>query len=82
MFASVASRRAPILIAFLPLVTLGIAESILFHSNYVWQFVGYRLRPQPDLVRALADPNLWLGLAVAAGMLYIVVRLRRYRDDT
>jgi ABC-2 type transport system permease protein len=28
------------------------------------------------------DPALWLGLAAAAGMLYIVIRLRRYRDDT
>jgi ABC-2 type transport system permease protein len=28
------------------------------------------------------DPGLWIGLAVAAGMLYIVIRLRRYRDDT
>jgi ABC-2 type transport system permease protein len=27
-------------------------------------------------------PELWLGLAVAAGMVYIVIRLRRYRDDT
>ena len=28
------------------------------------------------------DPGLWIGLAVAAGMLYMVIRLRRYRDDT
>jgi ABC-2 type transport system permease protein len=28
------------------------------------------------------DINLWLGLAVAAGMLYIVIRLRQFRDDT
>lgn len=29
-----------------------------------------------------ADPKLWLGLVAAAGMLYIIIRLRRYRDDT
>jgi ABC-2 type transport system permease protein len=28
------------------------------------------------------DPKLWAGLAVAAGMLYIVIRLRQFRDDT
>ena len=82
MLVSVASRRAPILMAFMPFVALGIAESMLFHSNHVWQFMGYRLKPQPDLMEALAEPNLWLGLVAAAGMLYLVVRLRRYRDDT
>jgi ABC-2 type transport system permease protein len=28
------------------------------------------------------DPKLWLGLVAAAGMMYLVVRLRRYRDET
>ena len=28
------------------------------------------------------DPGLWIGVAVGAGMLYTVIRLRRYRDDT
>jgi ABC-2 type transport system permease protein len=82
MLVSVASRRAPILMASMPFVALGIAESMLFRSSYVWQFLGYRLRPQPDLMRALAEPNLWLGLVATAGMLYLVIRLRRYRDDT
>jgi ABC-2 type transport system permease protein len=35
-----------------------------------------------NLVEAFQDVNLWAGIAVAAGMLYIVIRLRRYRDDT
>lgn len=29
-----------------------------------------------------SDAKLWLGLVVAAGMLYIIIRLRRFRDDT
>ncbi len=29
-----------------------------------------------------ADAKLWLGLVAAAGMMYIIIRLRRYRDDT
>jgi ABC-2 type transport system permease protein len=36
----------------------------------------------PDWTGPLLDINLWLGVAVAAGMVYIVIRLRRYRDDT
>ena len=82
MLASVASRRAPILTSFMPFVALGIAESVLFQTQHVWQFMGYRLQPQKDLMEALTEPNLWLGLVAAAGMLYLVVRLRRYRDDT
>jgi hypothetical protein len=63
-------------------VALGIAENMLFRSSHVWQFMGYRLTPQTDLLETLAELNLWLGLVAAAGMLYLVVRLRRYRDDT
>ncbi len=37
---------------------------------------------EPNWWIPFQDPNLWIGLAVAAGMLYIVIRLRRYRDDT
>jgi ABC-2 type transport system permease protein len=82
MLASVASRRAPSLMAILPPVALGVAESMLFRTGYIWHFLGNRLRPQPDLWHALALPDLWVGLVVAAGMLYMVIRLRRYRDDT
>jgi ABC-2 type transport system permease protein len=82
MLASVTSRRAPILMAFMPVVALGVGENMLFRTAHVWQFLGYRLRPQPDLWHALVQPDLWLGLVVAAGMLYMVILLRRYRDDT
>ncbi len=36
----------------------------------------------PDWSALYFSPALWLGLAAAAVMVYIVVRLRRYRDDT
>jgi hypothetical protein len=36
----------------------------------------------PDWSMILRDLDLWLGLAAAAAMVYIVIRLRRYRDDT
>jgi ABC-2 type transport system permease protein len=36
----------------------------------------------PDWTALMQNQDLWLGLAAAAGMVYIVIRLRRYRDDT
>ena len=36
----------------------------------------------PDPAALLASPQLWLGLAAAAAMLAIAIRLRRYRDDS
>jgi ABC-2 type transport system permease protein len=32
--------------------------------------------------RMFAMPGLWLGVLAAAAMLYLVIRVRRYRDDT
>jgi ABC-2 type transport system permease protein len=37
---------------------------------------------QLDLGGALADLDLWLGLAAAAGLTFAAIRIRRYRDDT
>ncbi|HWL63240.1 MAG TPA: hypothetical protein VNQ32_10600 [Steroidobacteraceae bacterium] len=37
---------------------------------------------EPDWMAFLLNPDLWLGVAAAAVMVYIVIRLRRYRDDT
>lgn len=36
----------------------------------------------PDWSPLLREPDIWLGLAAAALMVYIIIRLRRYRDDT
>jgi ABC-2 type transport system permease protein len=36
----------------------------------------------PDWLTILQQPDLWLGLAATAVMVYMVIRLRRYRDDT
>lgn len=93
MTASVLARRVPLGYAVLPLVGLGVLEPLMFGSNYVGAFLRHRLVPwehqggrlldlDAGTLKAFADPNLWLGLAAAAGMLYIVIRLRRYRDDT
>ena len=31
---------------------------------------------------AFTDVDLWLGVLAAAALLYVAVRIRRYRDDT
>ncbi len=41
-----------------------------------------RIIVEPHWWIPFQDLKLWAGLAVAAGMLYIVVRLRQFRDDT
>jgi ABC-2 type transport system permease protein len=82
MLASVYSKRMPLLSAIAPWVALGVVEGILFQTGQVWRFIGWRLSMVGDPIDGFTRPGLWIGLAVAAGMLYIVVRLRRYRDDT
>jgi hypothetical protein len=32
--------------------------------------------------RALLNIDLWLGIAVAAALVFAAIRIRRYRDDT
>lgn len=93
LLASVLARRTPMMLATLPLVLPVMGEQLFFQTHYFAGFLGHRLLPGLQLFRAtspqgldvrswLADPALWLGLVAAAGMLYIVVRMRRYRDDT
>ena len=82
MAASVLSRRSPALMAVLPIVVVAICEGVMFSSRHFLMFVVERLRPVGDPMEGLQRPSMWIGLAVTAGMLYIVIRLRRYRADT
>lgn len=82
MLASVISSRSPYFMAGLPILVLGILEGFVFHTGHVWRFVLWRATPIFQPLEGLQRPSLWIGLAVTAGMLYIVIRLRRYRDDT
>jgi ABC-2 type transport system permease protein len=82
MLVSVVVRRSPWLIAVLLPVGLVMVEGLVFRTRYVASFLGARIAPVLHPLEGLQRPGLWLGLAVAAGMLYSVVRLRRYRDDT
>jgi len=82
MLASVFARRAPLMFAVLPWAILTISERIVLGTANVWRFVGWRLSSTQSPVERFLSPGLWIGLAAAAGMLYMVIRLRRYRDDT
>jgi len=37
---------------------------------------------QLDVGAVLSDIDLWLGVAAAAGLVFVATRIRRYRDDT
>jgi ABC-2 type transport system permease protein len=37
---------------------------------------------QIDAFGLLATPDIWIGVAVAAVLIFVTVRIRRYRDDT
>jgi ABC-2 type transport system permease protein len=95
LLVSAWAPRAPFLWAVLPPVAIGIAERIAFNSTRfatVLQdyFLGGpggegssgmtmdMLAPH-SLAAFLERPNLWLGLAVAAAMLFGAVKLRRAR---
>jgi ABC-2 type transport system permease protein len=95
LLVSAWATRVPFLWAVLPPVAIGIAERIAFDStrfaallrNYFLGGAGGEgsggmtmdiLTPHP-LAHFLASPDIWLGLAVAAAMLFGAVKLRRAR---
>ena len=80
MLASVLSRRATMLTAVLPPLVLALAERLVLDTQYLGTFLLHRLAPAG--LSDVTEPQLWLGLPVAAALLFLVVRLRRYRDDT
>ena len=95
MLASVFARRVPGLHALLPILLVVLWDNLLGDgTRQVTRFVlrrlsipgdgaaGNLLRADGNLLLPFQDLNLWVGLAVGAGMLYTVIRLRRYRDDT
>ncbi|MEP7314795.1 MAG: hypothetical protein ABI859_19595 [Pseudomonadota bacterium] len=81
MLASVLSRRAPMLTAVLPPLVLALTERLVLDTGYLGTFLVRRLAPV-GMLSELTDPQLWLSVPVAAALLYLVIRLRRYRDDT
>jgi ABC-2 type transport system permease protein len=82
MLFSVLSTRLPLVSALAPVLAAGICESVLFQTSHVWRFLRERITPFMDGVAGIQRLDLWLGLAAAAAMMFAVIRLRRYRDDT
>lgn len=91
LLISVLARRAPMTVAVVPLVLASLFERWLLGRSD--SLVGYRLMPwnygaeallgpDRDYTDAFLNPDLWTGLAAGIVMVYIVIRLRRYRDDT
>jgi ABC-2 type transport system permease protein len=89
------ARRAPLLWAVLPPLTIGVAEKIAFNTSHFAALLGYLLGGGPEIVTGkmqmlpltplavgefFINPGLWIGLAVAAAFLAAAVRLRRYRE--
>ena len=89
------ARRAASLWALLPPLALCVVERIAFGTATIFSWLGRRLGGsfaaafadgapgplvQPDPLKFLATPGLWVGLALAAGFLAATIRLRHHRD--
>ena len=81
MLASVLSRRSPLVTAALPLVVLAAGERALLGSSRIWLYLWRRISLVMD-ERMWVSPQLWGGALLAVGIVLLVIRLRRYRDDT
>jgi len=96
MLASVLAKRAPLVYAAMPPIVLMIWEGWMLEGGHIRHFFAERFLFAGQSLKLLLDyndipgsgleaflaPELWIGVAVGAGMMYTVVRLRRYRDDT
>jgi ABC-2 type transport system permease protein len=60
---------------------LALAHTHIFSTRHGLRPVGTLLEDL-DFRGAFTDPDLWLGVAVAAALVYATVRIRRYRDDS
>jgi ABC-2 type transport system permease protein len=89
------ARRAPLLWAVLPPLTIGVAEKIAFNTSHFAALMNYLFGGGPEITTGkmamapltpiavgqfLINPGLWIGLVVAAALLAAAVRLRRYRE--
>jgi hypothetical protein len=77
------------LMADLPFWPGGVAANRPSFHRFLFDRLGGGAGAQPNLLRSdgnhwlpFQEPGLWIGVAVGAGMLYTIIRLRRYRDDT
>lgn len=94
LLVSAWAPRAPFLWALLPPFVIWGLEKMAFSTSYFWKMLQYRLlgpgggmspADHGDFTASLiphhflSTPGLWTGFVVAAGFLFITVRLRRSR---
>lgn len=96
LLVSAWARRAPFLWAMLPPLGLMLLEKIALGTSAVAHFVGWRLGgafdsafvgghneiPRPDPASFFSNPDLYIGLVLAAVLLAAAVWLRRSREPT
>ena len=87
LLVSVLAKRAPFLWATLPFLVLSLAERIALGTNVMGALVAQRLfgfREEVALMSEfplLASPDLWIGVAVGAALVYAAIRVRQRSDD-
>jgi ABC-2 type transport system permease protein len=89
------ARRLAFLWAVLPLIAIAVIGRALFEGTFIGGllfsgtpggdgFTGGNMPMHPmtriDPTQFFADLGVWIGLAVAAGLLAATIRLRRYRE--
>ena len=88
LLVSVLAKRAPFLWATLPFLVLSLAERIALGTNVMGALVAQRLfgfREDVALMSEfplLASPDLWIGVAVGAALVYAAIRVRQRSDDS
>ena len=88
LLVSVLAKRAPVLWATLPFLVLSLAERIALGTNVMGALVAQRLfgfREEVALMSEfplLASPDLWIGVAVGAALVYAAIRVRQRSDDS
>lgn len=82
MLASVLARRAPMVIAFLPPLLVMLGERMLLGTSEAARWFLKRSTPQLDLRAAVMSPGFWVGIGLAVILVLVVIRLRRWRDDS
>jgi ABC-2 type transport system permease protein len=94
MLVSAWAKRGTFLWSVLPPLGIALVERIAFGTNYVGPWLKHRFFGLfdygvgrdlhgfvvPDPTAVLGDPDLWIGLVVAAALLAAAVWLRRYRQ--
>ena len=88
LLVSVLAKRAPFLWATLPFLVLSLAERIALGTNVMGALVVQRLfgfSEEVSLMREfslLASPDLWVGVAIGAALVYAAIRVRQRSDDS